>query len=251
MIRITRDELKSFLNDELIVTADQIAKDIDNLYIHTWLAPLLMMKRVVENNELGPSEKVSVLTNIRDVADIVSLQISIEGTETPILIMQNSFTARLKAASANPSELLLMTHEQIEAVQIRQAADKNLPIKKIFNGEPEYISEIDSWLFSVIISLKDISGRKATLSAKINLDRIKTDIENHPFNKTGNIIMIYNGKKGASRLFAPESPNFIQNELVKTTQNLLKNSIRTIGVQPYLNPAGEKMPSRICVSSLF
>jgi len=240
MIRITRDELKSFLNDELIVTADQFAKDIDNLYIHTWLAPLQMMKRVVESDSLGPSEKVSVLTNIRDVADIVSLQISIEGTETPILIMQNSFTTRLKAASADPSAILLMTHEQIEAVQA-QYAGKNLPINDIFNGEPEYIPEIDSWLISVIISLKDISGRKATLSAKINLDRIKTDIENHPFNKTGNIMMIYNGKKGASRLFSPESPDFNQNELVKTTQNLLNNNIRTIGVQPYLNPAGEKI----------
>ncbi len=70
MIRITQDELKSFLNDELIFTADQLAQEIDNLYAKTWLAPLFMMKRVVESDEFDAQGKVAFLKNIRDISDI-------------------------------------------------------------------------------------------------------------------------------------------------------------------------------------
>lgn len=243
MIRMTQDEVKSFLNDELIVTADQIAQDIDNFYTNTWLAPLLMMKRVVEDETLGSSEKMSILTNIRDVADIVCLQVSIEGTSSPILITQDKFTSRLSEAGiTKTSELLLLTLGEIEAFQktTTQSVSQSPAWERegIFNGGPEYIPDVDSWLLSMIIPLKDISGRKATLSARINLDQIREKIENHPFSKNGNIMLV--NTRGES-IFSRTHTDLNDYEIVRLTKDLLNANIGTTGVSPYIRPSGQKM----------
>ncbi len=235
--------MKSFLNDELIVTADQIAQEIDSLHTHTWLAPLLMMKRVLENEDLGSSEKLSILTNIRDVADIVSLQVSIEGSSSPILITQDKFTARLVSAGvSDPSALLSLTPEQISDIQNMEKMDRSLVLMwkrdGIFNQGPEYIPEIDCRLLSIVIPLKEIAGRKAVLSSKINLKRVRETMERHPFHKNGNIMLI--NRLGDS-LFHLSRSDVRDYEIVKATRELLNAGIGTTGVAPYVRPSGKKM----------
>ncbi|RLC12561.1 MAG: hypothetical protein DRI57_17605 [Deltaproteobacteria bacterium] len=242
MIRITQDELKSFVNDELIVTADQIAQDLDSFYTNTWLAPLLMMKRVVEDEMLGSPEKMSILTNIKDVADIVCLQISIEGA-SPILITQDKFTSRLSEAGVtNASDRLTLMPDEIEAFQKKMTVSHSQgPVWEqdgIFSGGPEYIPEADFWLLSMVIPLKNIAGRKATLSARINLDRIKEKIENHPFSKNGNIMLI--NTRGES-IFSRTHTDLNDYEIVRLTKNLLNAKIGTTGVAPYIRLSGQKM----------
>ncbi|MDM8552969.1 adenylate/guanylate cyclase domain-containing protein [Desulfobacterales bacterium HSG2] len=236
MIRITQDEVKSFLNDELLVTAGQIAQEIDGIYTHSWLAPLLMMKRVVENDDLGSSEKMSILTGIGDVSDIVSLQISVEGASRPTLITQDRFTSRLSEAKVDSAAVLTLAPEQIRAIQEQ---DPNSDIHSrpliwehngIFNKEPEYIPEIDCWLFSIIIPLKDIAGRKAALSAKISLERIRKKIEDHPFSKTGNIMLI--NSRGEA-IFDRNHEDLSDYEIVRITKDLLNAKVGTTGVAPY------------------
>jgi len=235
VVRITRDEVKSFVNGELIVTADQFVRDIDSLYTY-WLAPLMMMKEVIENEELGSSEKISVLSNIKDVPDIVSLQISIEGTSAPILITKDAFTSRLNAASADPG-LLSLSYQQTESLCKEKNAFK-IKGYTAFKSEPEYIPQIDAWLFSLVFPLKDISGRKAVLAAKVNFERIREKIGHHPFtlNKTGNILLIdRNGKK----LFDPVGSDLSGLEIVRLVKTLL--TAKASGVAPYLSPDGKKM----------
>lgn len=249
MIRITRDELKSFLNDELIVTAEQLAQSIDNLCTHTWLSPLLMMKRVVESEELGSSEKMSVLSNIGDVADIVSLQVTIEGTAAPALITQDSFTSRLYEAALDPVTVLTLTPEQIRSLQKQKSDHQTVlscdpsslrkePDSGIITSDPEYIPEIGVWLISVIIPLKKISDRKAILSARIKLDRIKENIDRHPFNKNGNIILL---NSRGMRIFDENQTTLSDYKIVQITKNLLNAGTPITGVTPYVTPSGKKM----------
>ena len=86
MITITQDELKSAANDELSVTADQLAEEIDDFYIDTWLAPLLLLRNNIDNEELGVEAKISLLTSIQGLVDIVSLQLTVEGLSEPFLV---------------------------------------------------------------------------------------------------------------------------------------------------------------------
>lgn len=236
VIRITRDEVKSFVNGELIVTADQLSRDIDSLYTY-WLSPLMMMKEVIENQELGSSEKLSVLSNIKELADIVSLQISIEGTSAPILITKDAFCSRLTASSADPAKVLSLSYREIESLCKEKNAFK---IKgcTVFNSDPEYIPQIDSWLFSLVFPLKDISGRKAALAAKINFERIREKIGHHPFtlNKTGNILLI---DREGKKLFDPRFTDLNDREIVRLVKTLLR--AKASGVTPYRDPEGKQM----------
>ncbi len=236
VILITRDEVKSFVNGELIVTADQFVREIDSLYTY-WLAPLMMMKEVIENQELGSSEKISVLSNIKDVPDIVSLQISIQGTSAPILITKDTFSSRLAAASADPAKVLSLSYQQTESL----CKDKNaFKIKgyTAFKSDPEYIPQIDAWLFSLVFPLKDISGRKAVLAAKVNFERIREKIAGHPFtlNKTGNILLI---DREGKKLFDPRASDLNDREIVRLVKTLL--TAKASGVAPYQSPDGKQM----------
>ncbi len=170
MITTTQDELKSAANDELTLTADQLAKEIDDFYVDTWLAPLLLIRDSIDNEELGVAEKLSILTSIKSLSDVVSLQLTVEGASEPALVTQDDFTARLKAASLDSSTVLKLSPEKVS--ELRKGDE-------IFVGDRTYIPEVDAWLIAMIIPLKNkLSGRLATISAWINLARLKDRIEN-------------------------------------------------------------------------
>ena len=230
MITIIQDELKSAANDELSVTADQLAREIDDFYIDTWLAPLLLIGNSIDNEELGAVEKLSLLTSIQGLIDIVSLQLTVEGVSEPVLVTQDDFTARLKSVPLDPSTVLKLPPDKV--AELRKTDE-------IFVGDRIYVSEVDAWLITIIIPLKNkISERFATLSARINLARLKDRIETHPFTKTGIITLVdADGRK----VFDPERSDLSELKVVEAATNLLKAGSRAIGVQPYTRPSGEEV----------
>jgi len=183
MIRITRDELKSAANDNLIMIASQVTQIIDNFYRYSWLNPLLLIQKTVENENLGANEKLSLLTEgMESAPDIVALQVSVEGVASPLLVIQDGFSGRLKELSLDAANILRLTPNGIAAL---------LEEDDIFVGDLAFLSEGDIWLITIILPLDETTfDRPATLSARINLDRLRTRIENHPFNKKGFITLI-------------------------------------------------------------
>ena len=80
MIRIAQDELKSSANEQLLGTARQVIGEINDLYEHTWLGPLLLLRNAVDSDELGVQEKVALLTlGIANISDIAALQKAYDG----------------------------------------------------------------------------------------------------------------------------------------------------------------------------
>ncbi|MFH1943476.1 MAG: adenylate/guanylate cyclase domain-containing protein [bacterium] len=230
MITITQDELKSAANDELSITADKLAEEIDNLYMDTWRAPLLLIRNGIDDERLGVQEKVSLLTTIQEVVDIVSLQLNVDGVPDPMLVTQDDFTERLKTASLDPTVVLKLSSDRISELQ--KTGD-------IFVGDLTYVAGADAWLVTIIVPLKNpIRGRAARISARISLDRLRERIETHPFTKTGLITLVdIDGKK----IFDPERSDLNEYEVVEAAIRLLKTDARAIGIQPYTRPSGEKM----------
>ena len=107
MIRIAQDELKSSANDQLVVTAQQLVDEINDLYERTWLAPLVLIRNALDDPQLGVEEKISLLTlGIADIPDIVALQVTVEGAALPLVVVKDDFAARLKGAGLDPLEVL-------------------------------------------------------------------------------------------------------------------------------------------------
>ena len=241
MIKITRDELKSSANDKLIVTAKKVTQEIEDFYEYSWLAPLRLIKKAVESEDLGVNAKLSLLTEgIKNISDIVALQISVQGVSTPLLVTQDEFSNKLKKKSIDPKQILKLTSEQIAALKKE---------KEIYAGDLTYLTEADTWLITLILELdKRTFGRSATLSARINLDRLRKRIENHQSAEKIPIILI--DHKGRN-IFALGMPDLSKNRVVKTVKELMASNIRTIGAQPYQRPSGEKMLGAYGIPSIL
>ncbi len=93
-------------------------------------------------------------------------------------------------------------------------------------------------LLSILMPLKDETfGIPAALSARINLSNLVQRIADHSFNQTGEISVIdQHGKK----LFDPSSPDLNNDSVIAHAVKILRSSTRTIGVEPYVRPSGQK-----------
>jgi adenylate cyclase len=86
MIRIAGDELKSSVNEQLVSTAEELAHEIDTFFERTWLTPLLLIRNAIDDESLGVEEKIALLkAGVADSPDIVALQVTVDGSQVPLL----------------------------------------------------------------------------------------------------------------------------------------------------------------------
>ncbi len=247
LITITQDELKSAVNDSLLNTARQLAKELDDMYLHAWRAPLSLLSRAVDNPRLGVEEKVSLLENgVRNLEDFVALQLLVEGFP-PALFMDKTLSAELERSRLSPEQALKIPPAELPS---REAKLRLLPAGKLNDSEK-------SWVMPLIMPLQNpVAGQSAYLSTHIGLGRVHQLIKSHPFNHQGRIYLL---RKNGERLFAniPGDPPL--ESLERDALELLNGeSSRAIRVMPYPGEDGvyklggyalsEKLPWAVLVS---
>lgn len=231
MIQITQDELKSVANDELSVTASGLANEIDDLFQDTWLAPLLLIKNGLENEDLGINEKVSLLKSALGVSDIISVQFNLDNQNLPPFVISKEEVTQNLNLGAEESKSILRIPDSV----IIPAYGSG----KITNSEIKKLKDTNLWVVDIIIPLnKKIRGFDAVLSSRINLERLKNRIANHPFNSTGEINLVY---QNGTRVFDIGSTSLLDRALVSNAVDLLNQGNRTIGVKPYVRNNGTEM----------
>ncbi len=231
MIRIAQDELKSSANEQLVNTAQQLGAEIDDLYERTWLAPLVLIRNAVDDERLGVQEKISLLTlGIADIPDIVALQLTVEGAALPLVVVKDDFSAHLKAASLDPLEVLRVPASLIGALREKEDG---------YVSEVRHIPQTDDWLATVVLPLKtDFGGGRASLSARIDLERLRQFIQSHPFNRTGVVTIVdADGRK----VFDPQQTDLGGWDIVAEATRMLAAGTPIISVEPYKRPDGEVM----------
>lgn len=242
LITITQNELKSSVNEELSTVAQNLAKEIDELYRDAWHAPLLLIRNAVDNEELGATEKAALFINgIKDVPEIVSLQLTAEGVPTPLLLVtQEEFIKKLQEAGVDPKTVLRVSLESISRLRNQE---------RISQESLAYIAEADAWLLTMVVPMwHKIFNRPVTLSARINLDRLKNRIATHHFTKRGAITLVDNT---GQKILDPKRPNLGGLAIVQAALQLLSSGSRAIGVEPYTKPTGEKMLGAFSFSYYF
>jgi adenylate cyclase len=235
LIRIARDEMKSSANDQLVTTARQVSDQIDNVFEHAWIAPLLLIRNAIDEKGLGIQEKISLLTRgIADLPDIVALQITIEGARLPLVVSQDRFSNELKAASVDPLSVLRTAPETVTAF-IQSGEDRVV--------RTDRYPEAGKALATVMLPLKTpLSNHRAAFSARIDLGRIGAAIESHPFQRTGSITVI---DPQGQRVFGA-SPNQENEDLaslpiVERALALLSHGTPVISVETYQRADGTSM----------
>ncbi|MGZ8980480.1 MAG: hypothetical protein ACXW2D_06985 [Burkholderiaceae bacterium] len=135
-----------------------------------------------------------------DSPDIVALQVTVEGSQVPLLVTRDDFVARLKAAY-----LALHVLQVPGALMFRSEVN-------LIGRDVTYLKETDSWLATVTLPLSETAmGAEATLLARIDLRRLRNHVEEHRFNHTGSITIV---DRFARRIFDPEQPDLRRYQMV-------------------------------------
>ncbi len=242
MIRITQDELMSSANQEISNTAEQLAKDIDDLYADIWLAPLLLIANGVDNPQLGIEEKISLLgAGVSNFSDIVACQLS-AGEVEPFLISKDSFRQRLEGAGLLARDILLVDPAHLARILA------NNP-EKVVVSDPELVLGSDDWLLTIMIPLaSEIAGQRLVLSVRINLERLRRFFADHAFARRGVVYLV--DDQGRS-VFDPRHINLGARAIVADATSLLASGSRAVTTKPYTRPSGERMLAACAFPAYF
>jgi adenylate cyclase len=229
LIRIARDELKSSANDQLVTVAKQTSEEADALFEHAWLAPLILVRNAIDGEGLGVQEKIALLRQgVADLADVVALQISLEGARVPPVATQERYTDRLRKASLDPLAVLRTPPEAIWTM-VAKGGRYGLQI--------EYVPQIDGWLATLVLPLANpIAGNRAAFSARIDLTRLATSIQTNPFQRTGTIKVV---DAAGREVLDKERADLRDNEIVAKALSLLSSRSALISMDRFTRPDGE------------
>jgi signal transduction histidine kinase len=233
MIGITRVELKSNVNDELLSTAGQLAGEINGLYSNNWLAPLLLIKSGVESEALGANEKATLLSaGIENIEDIVFLTLYFEVKPGVYLkaveTFKESFKKQINDQKSVQSNILEVSSDEID--ELKKA--------KQSIGKPVYVEAVDTWLVSMIVPVNIVGAPAGFLAARIRLNNLRERIQNHPFTKSGRILLIDGEGK---EMFDPQRRDLSSLKVIQEAKDLLKSGSRVQGVTNYVAPQGERV----------
>jgi adenylate cyclase len=231
LTQLTRDELKSAANEDLTLVAAQLRADFDNTFQGRWLTPLMVIRNGVDSNDLGVPQKVSLLTlGLEELPEVVALQLSIQGSDLPILVTNETFAERLRAAGQDPVAAL-STHPNVI---------RNIAATGQF-GRPliERMPGSGSWIATLALPLSSkIAGRQVTMAAKIDLTILGDLVRRHPFAQRGEISVI----DQAGRTVLGETQSLLtERQIVASALPLIVAGARADALEPYVRPDGAAM----------
>ncbi len=228
LTRLTRDELKSAANEDLTTVATALRTSFDNTFQGRWLTPLMVIRNGVDSSDLGVPQKISLLTlGLQELPQVVSLQLSIEGSDLPILVTNEQFAARLRDAGADPVGALSTSPDLIKA--IAETGQFGRPV----------IARLDTtgdWIATLALPLSTrIAGRQVMMAAKIDLTLLADMVQRHPFAQRGVITVV----DQSGRQVLAEKPELLtRRQIVASTLPLIVASARADALEPYVRPDG-------------
>jgi len=231
LVRIARDELKSAVNEDLTGVAAQVRSEFDSMYQGRWLAPLMVIRSGVDNPELDVAQKVSLLTQgMEQLEDVVALQLSVAGSDIPVLVSDQQFGDALMAAGVDPLPALTASPELI--ANIKGTGQFGRPLI-------QQIPETGDWLATLALPMEStIAGRELTLAARINLGSLRRTVSRHPFNQRGEITIVDH----AGRTALVDTPEVINRRaIVAAAMPLIVAGARADALQAYTRPDGTEM----------
>jgi len=231
LVQIAREELKSAVNEDLTGVAGQLRSEFDSLYQGRWLAPLMVIRSGVDNPELDVALKVALLTEgMAQLPDVVSLQLSVEGSDIPVLVSNEDFAAQLTELGLDTVKTLSISNEVL--ANIEGTGQFGRPLLS-------QLPDTGDWLATLALPMEStIAGRKLTLGARINLSTLQRSVLRHPFAARGEITIVDH----AGRAVLVETPEVLASRaIVSSAMPLIVAGARADALEAYARPDGTAM----------
>lgn len=229
VLNIIRDELKSNINNQLLFSSNEVAKQIDEHYDKTFEV-LDLVKQNLLNENLGGNERINlILSIIKSVDNIVGITIAFE-EESGVLnrvvsAFKDTITVDKQNIAISNSLLNPETYYEIET-------------DNIFISNFEYLSKLKLWEQIVKIRLPLPGKNNLFLYAHINSNNLHNYIASHPLKKGGTIFIIDNE---GNNLFDEGNDLSDYGFLSGEGKKLLSTSQRFSIVNKYTSPKHESV----------
>ncbi|GJQ62205.1 MAG: hypothetical protein SCALA702_12580 [Melioribacteraceae bacterium] len=231
MINLTEEELKSNVNQELIITTGQLAEEINSFYTESWNSPLMVLKKSLESGALGIEEITAIATGVvSNSPEIYRLEFYVDGGGGNLI----------SALSFNKGTLIELAESYDASISDVLAFDEGFVERseQMKVGFPRYIKEIESWVIPTVMNL-DIPGiPNAALASYISLNSIKSEITNHVYNENGRIFLV---NEYQMAVFSEPGSRKIDNQLAVEAVELLKANRRIQSVNGYVTSDGKSV----------
>ncbi len=241
LARIARDELKSAANEELTGVAGGLAEAFDATVEGRWLTPLQVIRNGIDSESLGVEQKISLLTlGLSQIADIVAVQLTVDGSDLPILVTGQDFAQHLTDAGLDPVEVLRASPGDVAEMRRDDAYGRLVPRRIEATGD---------WLAAVALPLRtEIAGRPVTLSAQIDLAPLAALVRDAPFTRRGEIAVI--DAEGRTVLESP--PRMLADRaIVASAAPLVVTNARPEAIEGYVRRDGQAMLGAYAMPEAF
>lgn len=231
LTRLTRDELKSAANEDLTTVAAELRAAFDTTFEGRWLTPLTVIRNGIDSAELGVQQKVSLLTlGLEQLPHVVALQLSVEGSDLPILVTGEAFAASLSAAGLDPVKTLSTPADLIKAIATTGQYGRPVISR---------IGETGDWIATLALPLNSrIAGRRVVMAAKIDLSSLGEMVRRHPFAQRGEISVV---DQAGRRVLEAEPALLTDRQIVASVQPLIVAGARAEALEPYMRSDGTAM----------
>ncbi|MCA0869196.1 HAMP domain-containing protein [Seohaeicola saemankumensis] len=231
LTQLTRDELKSAANEDLTTVAAQLRTSFDNTFQGRWLTPLMVIRNGIDSNDLGVPQKVSLLTlGLEELPQVVALQLSVEGSDLPILVTNEAYANKLVLAGLDPVKTLATPPDLIKA--IAGTGQYGRPVVRPMDTTGDWIATL-----ALPLTTK-IAGRQVTMAAKIDLSILGEMVRRHPFAQRGEITVI---DQSGRTVLGDEQRLLSDRRIVQSTLPLIVAGARADALEPYVRPDGAPM----------
>lgn len=228
LTRLTRDELKSAANEDLTLVAAQLRTAFDRTFEGAWLTPLMVIRNGVDSPDLGVPQKVSLLTlGLEELPQVMALQLSVEGSDLPILVTNETYAQRLSQAGLQPVAALSTPPDLIRAIGETGQYGRPLVARMEATGD---------WVATLALPLETrIAGRQVTMAAKIDISPLGAMVARHPFTQRGDITVI---DQSGRTVLGDEVELLTQRAIVGSAMPLIVAGARADALEPYTRPDG-------------
>jgi signal transduction histidine kinase len=217
-----RDELKSNIDGQLIFSASSVSSSI-NSRIKKSIENLELIKKMVENKNLDPNDKIALMVSSTEKIDnFLSLSLFVKDNNK----FSEVVSTEKDAIHREGNQVISLTN-MLDKVDLNNLAIDN--DKLPYLSTPIYKREIKTWTCRLILKVNVPKLPPSYLVAQLDLNDIEKEIDNHFLNKIG-VLFVTNESKMkflSSRLITnlPEEITADANSVLKGGKSVLfKNS---------------------------
>jgi signal transduction histidine kinase len=230
VLGIIEDELKSTVNNQLIFSSEEIAKQIDEQYRKTFeILELAKLNMLSEN--LGAAERINLLlTIIKTVDNIVGITIVYEEEGK----LPQEVISALKDSITIGDKRIPIT----ESLADFNSRMNDISKSEISISNPKYNNTIGFWQHTIKMKLPINGSNNFYLYAYLNGNEIAKYITSHPLQNGGSIFIT---DKEGNNIFTTDKNNSDYNFLSTDGVKMATSTQRFAVVNNYISPNNEEI----------